>query len=970
VLCRFERMRGKDVLWQPGTDHAGIATQAVVVRQLAEKGIAPARPGVQPGANQQLIGRDEFVKRVWEWKQESGGTIINQLKRLGASCDWSRERFTMDEGLTRAVLKVFVALYNEGLIYKDKRLVNWDPKLLTAISDLEVVPVEVKGHLWYIKYPIEGSDEFITVATTRPETMLGDTAVAVHPDDDRYKHLVANKAHAILPLVGRRIPIIADDYSDPEKGTGAVKITPAHDFNDFEVGKRHHLAQVNVFSVEGNLELKDNSAFLEGLPASAELDATLALDGDDRFVARKKIVARLEESGLLDKIEPNTHMVPHGDRSGEVIEPFLTDQWYVNAKAMAVRAIEKVRDGSTTFVPKNWEKTYFEWMENIQPWCISRQLWWGHQIPAWYGPDGKAFVAETEDEAVAKAIAYYEETGALSHHQAHNMAEHADKREPFLIRDEDVLDTWFSSALWPFSTLGWPDETPELKRFYPTSVLVTGFDIIFFWVARMMMMGLHFMKEIPFRTVYIHALVRDAHGAKMSKSKGNVMDPLELIDQYGADALRFTLAAMAAQGRDIKLSTQRVEGYRNFATKLWNAARFAEMNGCATVPGFDPKSAKDTLNRWIAHETAKAAREVTEAIEAYRFNDAAGAVYRFVWNVYCDWYLELVKPVLTGPNGAAKTETRAMVAWARDEILKLLHPFMPFVTEELWAVTAEGGAARAGLLVLAQWADLRGLEDEAADTEIGWLVDVVTAVRSLRAEMNVAPATMIPLVLAGVAAETKARAGRWVDFVKRLARLSGISFAATPPQGAVQLLVRGEVVALPLKGVIDFDAEHARLEKEIAKIDADIKRFDAKLGNPQFLQRAPEEVVEEERERREEAQHHRAKIVEALERLKVAEAAPSPAVLAAERPKMPPTAAPKRARKKANATRKPRAKGPGKKKVTKATKKKATKKKAAKKKAAKKKASKKKTKKKTATKKKAIRKKQSRRRSKRAKGAA
>ena len=850
ILCRFERMRGKDVLWQPGTDHAGIATQMVVERQLME--------GQQLGRRE--MGRETFLKHVWEWKAESGDTIVKQLKRLGASCDWSRERFTMDEGLSKAVMKVFVQLYNEKLIYKDKRLVNWDPKLLTAISDLEVQQIEVKGHLWYIKYPIEGTSELITVATTRPETMLGDTAVAVHPDDERYKHLVGKQV--ILPLVGRRIPIIAEEYSDPEKGTGAVKITPAHDFNDFEVGRRHHLQQISVLDVEAKLDLRDNSAFLEDLPPSPELEATLALDGEDRFVARKKIVARLEEQGLLAKIEPYAHMVPHGDRSGVVIEPFLTDQWYVNAKALAVRAIDAVHEGKTKFIPKNWEKTYFDWMENIQPWCISRQLWWGHQIPAWYGPDGKVFVAETEDEAVARALAYYEEIGTLRHHQAREMAVHEEKRAPIIVRDEDVLDTWFSSALWPFSTLGWPDETKELKRYYPTSALVTGFDIIFFWVARMMMMSLHFMEEIPFKDVYIHALVRDERGAKMSKSKGNVIDPLQLIDEYGADALRFTLAAMAAQGRDIKLSIQRVEGYRNFATKLWNAARFAEMNDCVTVVGFDPTSVKETLNRWIAHETERAAREITEAIEAYTFNEAAGATYRFVWNIYCDWYLELAKPVLLGPDGAAKRETRAMVVWVRDEILKLLHPFMPFITEELWAVTGNHNA----LLALSDWPKLDGLTDDKAEAEIGWVIDLITAIRSVRAEMNItAP---IPLVLAGSSVESKARAERWAEFIKRLARVSEISSAAAAPQGSVQLLVRREVAALPLKGVIVLAVERARLGKEMQKADADVARSDAKLNNPKFMEHAAEEVVEEEKEKRDEALARKAKITEALERLK------------------------------------------------------------------------------------------------------
>jgi valyl-tRNA synthetase len=859
ILCRFERMRGRDVLWQPGTDHAGIATQAVVERQLMER-----------QESSRAMGREAFIKRVWEWKAESGGTIIGQLKRLGASCDWSRERFTMDEGLSRAVLKVFVALYREGLIYKDKRLVNWDPKLKTAISDLEVQQVETKGNLWHIKYPIEGSDEFIVVATTRPETMLGDVAVAVHPDNERLKHLIGKTA--ILPLVGRRIPIIGDVYADPEKGTGAVKITPAHDFNDFEVGRRHNLPLINVLDVEGHLDLKDNTAFLDSVPPSPELDETLALHGFDRFAARKKIVERLEAAGLIDKIEPTSHVVPHGDRSGAVLEPFLTDQWYVDAKTLAQPAIKAVRERKTVFVPAQWEATFFNWMDNIQPWCISRQIWWGHQIPAWYGPDGKIFVAESEDDAVADALAHYTEIEEITAEEGHDIAADPDRRARFasdyLHRDDDVLDTWFSSALWPFSTLGWPDETPELKRFYPSSTLVTGFDIIFFWVARMMMMGLHFKKEVPFHDVYIHALVRDASGAKMSKSKGNVIDPLEVIDEYGADALRFTLAAMAAQGRDIKLSAQRVEGYRNFATKLWNAARFAEINGCAHDPDFDPHHAKETLNRWIAHETAKTGREVTAAIEAYKFNEAASAIYRFVWNVYCDWYLELIKPVLTGPDGAAKTETRGAAAWALDEILKLLHPFMPFISEELWSVTAEHGPPRHHMLALDAWPAHDGLDDAVAEAEIGWVIDLITAIRSVRVEMNIPAATMLPLVLAGASPQAAIRARHWSEFIQRLARIADISFADAPPQGAVQLVVRGDVAALPLKGVIDLDAERARLAKEMAKCDADIARVDAKLNNPNFVARAPEEVVEEEKEKREEALARKAKIAEALQRLK------------------------------------------------------------------------------------------------------
>jgi len=898
ILCRFERMRGRDVLWQPGTDHAGIATQMVVERQLMER--------QQPGRRD--MGRARFLERVWQWKAESGGVIVNQLKRLGASCDWSRERFTMDEGLSRAVVKVFVELHREGLIYKDKRLVNWDPKLLTAISDLEVQQVEVKGSLWYLRYPLEGRTfnpedptTFIVVATTRPETMLGDSAVAVHPDDERYADLVGK--HVVLPLVGRKIPILADEYSDPEKGSGAVKVTPAHDFNDFEVGNRHGLPRISVLDQEGRLTLVGNEDYLRGLPEDSEYFAA-ELNGLDRFVARKQIVARLEDFGFLERIEPHTHMVPHGDRSGVIIEPYLTDQWYVDAKTMARPAMAAVRSGATTFVPKNWEKTYFEWMENIQPWCISRQLWWGHQIPAWYGPDGKVFVAETEEEAVANALGYYAEQEVITPEQGREMALDPAKRLGFITRDEDVLDTWFSSALWPFSTLGWPDDDTDVKRYYPTDVLVTGFDIIFFWVARMMMMGLHFMKQAPFSTVYIHRLVRDEKGAKMSKSKGNVIDPLGVIDDYGADALRFALARAAAQGHDIKLSPHHVETNRNFATKLWNACRFAEMNGCVLPPGFDPTNAKETLNRWIAHETARATREVTEAIESCRFNDAAGAIYRFVWNVYCDWYLELAKPVLLGEDGAAKSETRAMVAWARDEILKLLHPFMPFITEELWAVTAansegvfspsplagEGGVGgkpqapapvvppsptlpRKGgesrpLLALAQWPDNAGLNDDAAEAEIGWVVDLVTAIRSVRAEMNITPATLTPLVLAGASAETKGRAQRWNDVVKRMARLADIAFAASAPEGAVQLLVRGEVAALPLKGVIDLSAEKARLDKELAKAEADIKRVDAKLTNEKFVANAPEDIVEEEKEKREAAVARKAMLLEALERLK------------------------------------------------------------------------------------------------------
>jgi valyl-tRNA synthetase len=845
IVVRFERMKGRDVLWQPGTDHAGIATQMVVERQLMER--------QEP--NRRALGRDEFIRRVWQWKEESGGAIINQLKRLGASCDWERLRFTMDEGLSRAVRKVFVELYRTGLIYKDKRLVNWDPKLLTAISDLEVEQVEVKGHLWHLRYPLEGKNfnpedasTYIVVATTRPETMLGDTAIAVHPDDERYTKLVGK--NVTLPLVGRRIPIVADEYSDPEKGSGAVKITPAHDFNDFEVGKRHGRPMISILDPEAKLLLDPNPDFTQGVKAGPELKATIKnLNGLDRFAARKQIVALLEERGLVEKIEPYTHTIPHGDRSNTVIEPYLTDQWYVDAKTLAKPAIDAVKRGRTTFVPKQWENTYFHWMENIQPWCISRQLWWGHQIPAWYGPDGEIFVAEDEGTTHAAAKKHYGKAVALK-------------------RDEDVLDTWFSSSLWPFSTLGWPDETKELVRFYPTDVLVTGFDIIFFWVARMMMMGLHVMEEVPFREVYIHALVRDEKGQKMSKSKGNVIDPLELIDAYGADALRFTLAAMAAQGRDIKLATSRVEGYRNFATKLWNAARFAEMNACAPVEDFDPGKAKATINRWIAGESERAAAAITEALENFRFNEAAAAIYTFIWHVFCDWYLELAKPQLAGDAETA-AETRAMTAWVLDRALHLLHPFMPFVTEELWAKLAPEKAGRGTLLMLSPWPHHRGLENAAADSEIGWLIRFVSEVRSVRAEMNVPAGARVPLLISGANKETKARVARHEETLLRLARLESIGFGSAP-KGAVQIVLDEATLALPLGGIIDVAVESKRLKREIDKVGSEIAQLDAKLSNEKFVSRAPEHVVEEQRERKVEAEAIAARLAQALKRLETA----------------------------------------------------------------------------------------------------
>jgi valyl-tRNA synthetase len=829
ILVRFERMRGKDVLWQPGTDHAGIATQMVVERLLQKEN----------NTDRRTMGREAFLKRVWEWKDESGGTISRQLRRLGASCDWSRERFTMDEGLSRAVLKVFVQLFKEGLIYKDKRLVNWDPKLLTAISDLEVVQKEVKGSLWHLRYPIDGTDDFIVVATTRPETMLGDSGVAVHPENEKLKHLIGKFVR--LPLVGRLIPIVGDDYADPEKGTGAVKITPAHDFNDFDVGRRHELRQINVLDQFGKVTLDGNADFLE---ASSVPPETMALSGLDRFEARKRIVEMFEALGLLDKIEPHTNQVPHGDRSDVVIEPWLTEQWYVNAAELAKPAIAAVEKGDTAFVPKNWEKTYYEWMRNIQPWCISRQLWWGHQIPAWYGPDGTVFVEETENLALREAERHY-------------------GTRVMLTRDEDVLDTWFSSALWPFSTLGWPEETPELKRHYKTDVLVTGFDIIFFWVARMMMMGLHFMGEVPFHTVYIHALVRDEKGQKMSKSKGNVIDPLELIDAYGADALRFTLAAMAAQGRDIKLAKSRVEGYRNFGTKLWNAARFAEMNGVAHDPDYDPLAARVTVNRWIAGETARTEARVRQALGEYKFNEAAAALYQFVWNVFCDWYLELIKPILNGTDEQAKAETRATAAWVLDQILLLLHPFMPFVTEELWQQTG----TRREWLIEASWPDYRGLGDAQADAEMDWVIRFISEVRSVRAEMNVPAGAKIACVMVSANSETRRRADGWENEIMRLARLSSISFEDEVPKASAQIVLEEATVALPLEGVIDFAAEKARLAKELEKIAKDMAAIDGRLGNPGFVAKAPPEVLEESRERKAELTARKAKVNEALARL-------------------------------------------------------------------------------------------------------
>ncbi|MEL6819899.1 MAG: valine--tRNA ligase [Pseudomonadota bacterium] len=890
ILIRHQRMLGNNVLWQPGMDHAGIATQMVVERKLAAEG-EPSRRD---------LGRDEFVKRVWQWKEESGGTIFNQLKRLGASCDWNRERFTMDEGLSEAVLEVFVRLYNEGLIYRGKRLVNWDPKFETAISDLEVENKEVDGHMWHFKYPLAGGEtyeyvekdedgnitmretrDYISIATTRPETMLGDGAVAVHPSDERYAPIVGKLCEIpVGPKKHRRlIPIITDEYPDPDFGSGAVKITGAHDFNDYQVAKRGGIPMYRLMDTKASMRDDgapyEEAAIIAGAVArgektlsEAECDAINLVPDDlrglDRFEARKAVVEQINADGLAvthvmvvegddgenvqeirPLIENKKIMQPFGDRSGVVIEPMLTDQWFCDAKTLAGPALASVKEGRTNFVPKTWENTYFNWMENIEPWCISRQLWWGHRIPAWFDEQGNIFVAKTEAEAQAQA-----------------------GDDVSIVRDPDVLDTWFSSALWPFSTLGWPDTTKELETYYQTDVLVTGFDIIFFWVARMMMMGNHFMKDEageivePFHTVYVHALVRDKHGNKMSKSKGNVIDPLELIDEYGADALRFTLAIMAAQGRDVKLDPARIAGYRNFGTKLWNATRFAQMNGVAHKADFKPEDAKHPLNRWILTELTRAARDVSAGIEAYRFNDAASAAYKYVWNTFCDWYLELLKPVFNGEDEAAKSEAQATAAYVLDEIYKLLHPFMPFMTEELWTLTADRG----GLLCHAVWPQPK-LEDEDAASDINWLVDLVSGIRSARAEMNVPPSAKAPLIIVGGNALDHERIKRHSDAIQTLARAESIDVAGTPPEASAQVIVGDATFCIPLGGLIDLDAERARLEKSLAKALGEVEKIRKKLDNPKFVENAKPEVVQAERERLADTQPAIKKLEAALSRI-------------------------------------------------------------------------------------------------------
>lgn len=816
ILIRYNRMQGKKVLWQPGMDHAGIATQMVVERNLAKEGIT-----------RHDLGREKFIETVWKWKEQSGGTICKQLRRLGASCDWSRERFTMDEGLSRAVRKIFVNLYKDGLIYKAKKLVNWDSKFMTAVSDLEVVQKETVGKMYYYKYPIENEPgQFIHIATTRPETMFGDTAVAVSKENEKLKHLIGK--NAVLPIINRPIPIVGDEHADPEKGTGAVKITPAHDFNDFEVGKRHNLPLINILNEDATLN--ENTPF----------------PGMDTQTARAKTIEKLEELGLMEKIEDHPMVIPYGDRSNVVIEPMLTDQWFVDAPTLAREAIRAVEQGEMEFVPKSYEKTYFEWMRNIQPWCISRQLWWGHQMPIWYGPDGEIFCEENVDEAQAAADKHY-------------------GRHVELTRETDVLDTWFSSGLWAFSTLGWPDKTEFLDTFYPTSVLVTGFDIIFFWVARMMMMSMYMMKKVPFKKCYIHGLVRDEQGRKMSKSKGNTVDPMETIEKYGADALRFFMAAMETQGRDINMSENRIAGYRNFATKLWNAARFGEMNEAAMPQGFEPSSVKHAVNKWIIAKAQEATREVTENLNSYRFSDAANAVYQFVWGSFCDWYIEMIKPILYGENEAEKAETRAAFAWVRDRILVILHPFMPFITTELWNNTAQ----RDVKLIHAPWPQAEKI-DTAAMEDIDWAIELIGAVRSLRAEMNLPAGAKLTVFLKDANDASCAHLKSFNNIICSLARLEKLEcFApeAEVSKDMVQAVFREAVILLPLKGVVDFAAEKERLQKEIAALDKNLEGYARKLGNPSFVERAPAVVVEEEKRRQSEALENKAKLQEALQRI-------------------------------------------------------------------------------------------------------
>ena len=816
ILVRFYRMQGKSVLWQPGTDHAGIATEMVVERELKKRDI-----------NKKDLSREQFIEHVWEWKNQSGNEIINQLKRLGCSCDWSRERFTLDEGLSKAVRFVFVKLYNDKLIYKDKRLSNWDPKLKTTISDLEVIQKEVKGSLWYIDYKLENEDKVITIATTRPETMLGDTAIAVHPEDERFKEFVGK--YAYIPIINKKIIIIADEYVKVDQGSGAVKITPAHDFNDYEIGKRHNLEVINIFNE--NAELNEN--------------CPIEYQNLDRFKAREKIVNELETIGALNKVEENIHTVPYGDRSGEVVEPWLTDQWFVNAKKLSLNAIDKVKTKETIFVPQNWEKTYFDWMENIQPWCISRQLIWGHQIPAWYGPDGEIFVAENSDDA-------------------HKIARERYKKDVKLVQDEDVLDTWFSSALWPFSTLGWPEQTPELEKFYPTSTLVTGFDIIFFWVARMMMMGLYFTNKVPFSEVYVHALVRDEKGQKMSKSKGNVIDPLILMDEFGADSLRMTLCSMAAQGRDIKLSKQRVEGYRNFITKIWNAVKLCEMNECLYVD-FEIKNTQNIFNLWILNELEICRKKTEQSIKDYKFNEAANALYKFTWSIFCDWYLEITKIIYSSNDKILINETKQITSLILSKILVMLHPIIPFFTEHVWDQASnilEKGSQR---ISQSQWP--HKLDFEALKSEkVNLFINLISSIRSTRAELNVPAKSKVKISYSNVSSDLEEIIEKNKEIIVSLTRSDSFKKEEySKDEGMVQVIFNDGLIYLSLKGIIDFEEEKRRLQKNLKKTELELTKIHSKLNDKNFINNAPEEIILEQKEREKEYQLSKDKITKTIQ---------------------------------------------------------------------------------------------------------
>ncbi len=828
VLVRYHRMCGFTTLWQPGTDHAGIATQMIVERQLAEAG--------EPGRRE--MGREKFLERIWQWKEESGDAIVNQQKRLGLTPDWNRQRFTMDDGLSTAVRKIFVQLYHDKLIYRNKRLVNWDPKLLTAVSDLEVDAVECQGNLWYIVYDIanesgSATPRTITVATTRPETLFGDSGIAVHPDDERYKDLIGKKA--IVPFMNREIPIVADEHSDPEKGTGAVKITPAHDFNDFEVGARHGLEKITILDEHGSL--------------IADLPEPFA--GLERFAARKRVVKELDALGKIEKIEQTTHSVPHGERSGAVLEPRLTDQWFVNAEPLAKEALSAAHDGRTTIRPESGLNTYDHWLKNIQPWCISRQLWWGHQIPAWFGPDCTIFVAETGEGAHAQAQEHYGKAVELT-------------------QETDVLDTWFSSALWPFSTLGWPEKTKELEQFYSTSCLITGNDILFFWVARMMMMGLYVMKEVPFKDVFLHALVRDEHGQKMSKTKGNVIDPLQVMDKYGTDALRFTMTAFAAPGRDIKYSDTLVETYRNFATKLWNAARFLEGNEVSYEADFNPTDLKLDLNRWVVGEFLTCLEDVETALDRYRFDEMATALYRFAWGTFCDWYIEFSKPILFDGSDSEKAETRKTLGWVLGQLLHALHPIMPFITEEIWQNLT---SSKAGLLITNPWplenTDRTSFKNASLQGQFNWIIDLITTIRSLRNDVNVPAGAKVPVQLVLEGQETRQTISNLKPLIFRLARLESLDVVETPPQGNgfVQSVIKGGTLYLSINNVIDIDAERARLEKNLKKVEGEIMDLEKKLSNKKFVDKAPHEIIAKNKERLEEEKDLKNKLNTALSRL-------------------------------------------------------------------------------------------------------